>query len=232
MNQFFLRFRTRAFSVAFISFGLAAVAPRGIQGFAGFIQAPPGLAVVALALVAIGQSVEETGTIKRIRLGILLRLLAAPILVAACAWALVLDSPSPSIVTMALVLGGIGALGFGIAFQHDWATYADIRHAQSVKLEEVSNAGIELETRQGRRTIALTDLLAVRAVADFNGRAIVFLVNSEARNRSELDGVPWAGATPEGDAFVLTEHQAGMDAEELVKQVVVAISKVKRESET
>jgi len=218
--------------VALISFGLAAVAPPGIKGFAGFIQAPPGLAVVALALVAIGQSVEETGTIKRIRLGILLRLLAAPILVAACAWAMMLGSPMESLAMMASVLGGIGAIGFGIALQHDWATYSDVRHGQAVKLVDVSASGLELETPRGRAVIALADILVVRATVNLDGRAIIFLVNMEARKRSDLAGVPWAGATPEGDAFVLTEHQAGMDAEELVKQVVVAISKVKRESES
>jgi hypothetical protein len=152
--------------------------------------------------------------------------------VIACAWAFTLGSPLPSLTTMGFVLGGIGAIGFGIALQHDWGLYADVRYGQSVKLVDISEAGLELETPKGRAKIALADILEVRATANLDGRAIIFLVNAKARKRSDLAGVPWAGATPEGDAFVLTEHQAGMDAEELVKQVVVAISKVKRESES
>jgi hypothetical protein len=230
VNRFFLGFRVRAFSVALISFALAAVAPPGIKGFAGFIQAPPGLAVVALALVAIGLSVEETGTIKRIRVGIALRLLAAPILVAACAWAMVLGSPTPGLATMGVVLGAIGAVGFGIALQYDWAAYADVRHGQSVKLVHLSKAGIDLETTEGRATIALSDLLGVRAVAGLDGRAVVFLVKEEARDRSDLAAVPWVGATPDGDAFVLTEHQAGMDAEQLTGRIIVMVSALQQES--
>lgn len=190
----------------------------------GFLQAPPGLALIALVLVAVGQSVEETGTMKRIRFGIALRLVAAPVLVIACAWAAMLGSPMPSLATMAFVLGGLGAIGFGLALQHDWATYADVRYGQPVKVLDVSKAGIEIETQQGRVTMALTDILAVRAAANLDGRAVIFLVDAAARKRETLAALPWIGATAEGDAFVLTEHQAGMDVEVLVKRVVDSVS--------
>lgn len=227
MNRWFLGFRARAFSVALICFGLAAVAPRGIQGFIGFLQAPPGLALIALVLVAVGQSVEETGTMKRIRFGIVLRLVAAPVLVIACAWAAMLGSPMTSLTTMAFVLGGIGAIGFGLALQHDWATYADVRYGQPVKVLDISKAGIEIETQQGRVIVALTDILAVRAAANLDGRAVIFLVDAAARKRETLAALPWIGATAEGDAFVLTEHQAGMDVEVLVQRVLTSVSMVR-----
>lgn len=227
MNRWFLGFRARAFSVALICFGLAAVAPRGIQGFIGFLQAPPGLALVALVLVALGQSIEETGTIKRIRFGIAMRLLAAPALVIACAWAAILGAPMPSLAMMALVLGGMGAIGFGLALQHDWATYADVRHGQPVKLQEISKAGIEIETADGRAVVVLTDILAVRAAANLDGRAVIFLVKPEARTSKNLARLPWMGATPDGDTFVLTEHQAGIDVEVLVKRVLDAVSSLR-----
>jgi hypothetical protein len=227
VNRWFLGFRARAFSVALICFGLAAVAPRGIQGFIGFLQAPPGLALIALVLVAVGQSVEETGTMKRIRFGIALRLVAAPVLVIACAWAAMLGSPMTSLTTMAFVLGGIGAIGFGLALQHDWATYADVRYGQPVKVLDISKAGIEIETQQGRVIVALTDILAVRAAANLDGRAVIFLVDAAARKRETLAALPWIGATAEGDAFVLTEHQAGMDVEVLVQRVLTSVSMVR-----
>jgi hypothetical protein len=169
--------------------------------------------------VAIGVSVEESGTIRRIRLGIGLRILAVPILVAAVFWAMMLGSPLPSLAVMGFVLGGVGAIGVGLALQHDWATYADVRHGQSVRLVEVSRSGIEIESNGVRATVAIGDILAARAVANLDGRAVIFLVNEDARQRKELDILPWIGATRNADAFVLTEHQAGMDAEQLAGQV-------------
>lgn len=207
--------------MALIAFGLAVVAPPGIKGFLGFIQAPPGLAVVGLALMAIGVSIEELGTIRRIRLGIAMRLLAVPVLIAAVIWAMLLGSPMPSLAMMGFVLGGIGAIGVAITLQYDWAVYEDVRHGQPVRLAELSNQGLEIESDRGRSTVALADILAVRGVQNLDGRAVVFLVNEQARKRKDLDAVPWIGATPEGDAFVLTEHQAGMDVEQLVAGVVM-----------
>lgn len=193
------------------------------------MQAPPGLAVIALVLVAVGQSIEELGTIRKIRIGIALRLASAPVLVIACTWAMMLGSPMPSLVTMAVVLGGIGAVGYGLALQHDWATYGDVRYGQPVKLLDVSSTGLELETPQGRATIAIADILVVRAAANLDGRAVIFLVNPDVRNRNDLAGVPWVGATPEGDAFALTEHQVGMDVEVLVQRVLQAVSRLRQE---
>jgi hypothetical protein len=220
VNRFFLGFRARAFSVALICFGLAVVAPPGLKGFVGFLQAPPGLAVVALALVAIGVSVEETGTLRRIRLGIGLRIVAVPILVAAVVWAMLLGSPLASLATMGLVLGGVGAIGVGMALQYDWHAHADVRYGQPVRLVELSKAGLEIEANGQRCCVAIGDILAVRAVGNLDGRAVIFLVNENARKRKDLEVLPWIGATPEGDAFALTEHQAGMDAEQLVALVL------------
>lgn len=219
-TRFFLGFRARAFSVALICFGLATIAPPGLKGFVEFIQAPPGLAVIALILVALGFSIEESGTIRRIRLGIGLRLLASPILVVAVLWAMLLGSPLPGLAVMGFVLIGIGAIGVGLALQHDWATYADVRHGQSVHLEELSPSGLEIESNGVRTTVAIGDILAARAVGNLDGRAVIFLVKETARKLKDMDGLPWIGATPEGDAFVLTEHQAGMDAEELVARMI------------
>jgi len=230
VTRFFLGFRARALSVAFICFGLAAVAPPGIKGFVGFLQAPPGVAVVALVLVALGSSVEESGTIRRIRLGIGMRLLAVPILVAAAVWAMLLGSPLPSLAVMGLVLGAMGAIGVGIAFQHDWATYADVRHGQPVKLVELSSSGLEIETNGVRTSVAIADILAARAVENLDGRAVIFLVNEEARRRKDMDALPWIGATVEGDAFVLTEHQAGMDAQQIIARMVTMMPGGRRES--
>ncbi len=206
--------------MALICFGLAAVAPPGLKGFVGFLQAPPGLSVVALSLVAIGVSVEETGTIRRIRWGIGLRILAVPILVAAAIWAMLLGSPLPSLAAMGFILGGVGAIGVGLALQHDWATYTDVRHGQPVRLVDLSRSGLEIESNGVRTTVAMGDILVARAVANLDGRAVMFLINDDARKRKPMDALPWIGATPEGDAFVLTEHQAGMDAEQLVARMI------------
>jgi hypothetical protein len=209
--------------MAFVCFGLAAVAPAGLKGFLAFMQAPPGLAVVALALVAIGCSVEETGTLARIRFGIGLRLLAVAALAVAVIWALILGAPMPSLAYVGFALGGMGAIGVGIALQHDLAAYADVRHGQPVKLLEVSQTGLDIEANGMRVTVAAADILRASVVGNLDGRAVVFLVNENARKRRDMDALPWIGATIEGDAFFLTEHQAGIDAEQLVGQVLEMI---------
>ncbi|MBK9258408.1 MAG: hypothetical protein IPM54_01065 [Polyangiaceae bacterium] len=218
----FLGFRARAFSMALVCFGLAAAAPRGLKGFVEFLKAPPGLAVVALGLMAIGVSVEESGTIKRIRFGIGLRILATAVLVAAVIWGLLLGAPLPSLSYMGFALGGVGAIGVAIALQHDLAKYADVRHGEPVKLLELSGAGLDIEANGERVTVAVADILAASAVANLDGRAVIFLVSEAARRRRDMHALPWIGATVDGDAFVLTEHQAGMDADELVRRVVEA----------
>lgn len=219
MIPFFLGFRARAMSMALVCFGLAVVAPSGLKGFVAFLQAPPGLSVVALALMALGLSVEEAGTMRRIRLGIAMRLLSVPILLAAVIWAMMLGSPLPSLATMGFVLGGLGGVGVVIALQHDWATYADVRHGQPVQLLDISPAGLEIATRGMRTSVPLEALIAVRAVANLDGRAVIFLVHEEARRQKDMDALPWIGATPEGDAFLLTEHQAGMDVEHVIAKL-------------
>lgn len=219
MNGFLLGFRGRALSMGLVCFGLAAAAPSGLKGFASFFQAPPGVAVVALALVAIGCSVEETGTIRRIRFGIALRLAAAAVLTIAVVWGVLLGAPLPNLATMGIVLGAVGGTGVVIGLQHDVATYSDVRHGQTVKLMGVSRAGLELEVKGERVTVAAQSFLGATVASNLDGRAVLFLVKADARSREGLEALPWVGATREGDAFVLTEHQASMDAEELAGRV-------------
>ena len=216
--------------MAFVSFAVAAVAPRGMKGFVAFMQAPPGLAVVALALVALGLSVEETGTIRRIRLGIAMRLVAVAMLVLSVLWACWLGSPLPSLAITAFIIGGMGAIGVIPAFLHDWSTFADVRHGQPIKLLELSRSGVEIETNGVRTTVAITDILAVRAVENMDGRGVIFLVKAKEERRTDMEDFPWAAATPEGDAFVLTEHQAGMDAYQIIARIVTMTAGGRQES--
>lgn len=217
-------------SMAFVAFGLAAVAPSGIKGFVGFLQAPPGLAVVALALMAIGLSVEETGTIRRIRLGVGMRLVAVPILVVAAFWAMTLGAPMPSLATMGLVFAGAGFVGVLIALQHDWGVYGDVRYGQPVRFVELTQSGVVIEAKGEQATVRMADILALRGAQNLDGRAIVFLVNEKTRERKNMELVPWVGATPEGDAFVLTEHQLGMDVELFMTQMAAMVAEKKPES--
>lgn len=210
--------------MAFVCFGLAVVAPSGIKGFAGFMQSPPGLGVVALALMAIGFSVEETGTIRRIRRGIAMRLAAVAVLVGAVTWAMLLGSPMPSLAMMGWVLGGAGFVGVAMALQHDLAAYADVRHGQPVRLAELSASGVVIEAKGELATIPMADILALRGAENLDGRAVIFLVKEKTRKRKNMDIVPWIGATPEGDAFVLTEHQLGRDVEVIVAQMVTMLA--------
>ncbi len=207
-------------SMALVAFGLAAVAPRGTAEFAELFQAPPGLALAALVLMAIGHSVEERGTIRRIRLGVGLRLVAVAVLGVAVIWAMMLGAPMPSLVTVGLIMGVPGFVGVAIALQHDWGVYGDVRYGQSIRLVELSRSGMVIESKGAQATLAIADILAVRAVQDLEGRAVVFLVKEDVRKRHAVEMFPWVGATPQGDTFVLTEHQLGKDVEEMMTEVL------------
>jgi hypothetical protein len=218
--KFFLGFHGRSLSAAFACFGLAAMAPSGLKGFSAFLTSPPGGGVIALALITVGSSVEETGTIRRIRIGTGLRLAAAAVLVVAAIWAAVLGAPTPGLGRFGWFLFALGAVGVGIALAHDAGAFMDPRYGQAVRLEKVSADGLEFSAGGEQVILNPWDVLGVSAAGDTMGRAVVILTKERGRLRGNTSALPWIGSTRDGDAFMVTEHQAGMDVEVLVRKIL------------
>src|SRR5262245_55403780 len=87
--------RARAMGYAFVGFGAATLAPGGLKekGVAGFLTDPAGVTLGALVLVMLGLSVEEMGTMPRIRAGLAIRLAGAAVAAAAVVWIVARGTP-------------------------------------------------------------------------------------------------------------------------------------------
>lgn len=217
-GPFLLGSRARAMGYALSALGLVALAPVGSRPreFTSFLTEPGGVMMGAMALVMLGLSVEETGTLARIRAGIALRLAAAAAFVAIAAWAAARGTAGPSASTLGWTLTALGGalVGYGALF--DVAAYRDPRHGQPIQLEKVSPEGLIL-TAQGRRVrIPLADVTGVAVTPSGLGKAVVIAVRRDAGVRRDDDALPWIMAGIDADQLVLTEHQAGLDAAALV----------------
>ncbi|TKD05331.1 hypothetical protein [Polyangium fumosum] len=222
MRRFFLITQGRALSYAFSSFGLASMAFSAVKGgFWSFLLSPPGLPVAGLALVMLGLSIEETGTVRRIRLGAGLRVFAFVLLLVAGVWAIAEGALGSELVVLGTLLFGFGVAGATTGFVHDKGIVADVRHGQAIRLETISAQFVSLWVR-GRDVKVPTSILRGVALArDLDGRGVFVLV----RSRDGVvggDELPWIATTREGETFFLTEHEAGLDAEVLATRLTEA----------
>ncbi len=224
MRRYFLVTQMRACSMAFACFGLAAVGPPAFRGgFGAFLLSPPGLAVVALGLVMLGLSIEETGTVRRIRLGVAIRLLSFGLVFAAGAWAVAAGALGSELAIFGSVLFGLGVAGAAVAFLHDKSVFVDIRHGQALRLEKITANFVSLHARGGEViTIPTSSLRGVALARDIDGRGVFVLVRSRDDVVGQAEALPWVGATREGDTLILTEHEAGLDAEVLASRLTEA----------
>ncbi|MRG95693.1 hypothetical protein [Polyangium spumosum] len=220
MRRILLSTQGRAFSIAFSSFGLAMLAPPAFRGgFVPFLLSPPGLVVVAIGLVMLGLSVEESGTVRRIRIGVALRLFAFVLVAAAGAWAFASGALESPLAISGFLLHGVGLAGAAVAFVFDRRVFADVRHGQAVRLENISVDFLSLRARGRDVTIPTSSLRGVALARDLDGRGVLVLV----RSRDDVVGggelLPWIATTREGETFLLTEHEAGLDAEVLATRL-------------
>ena len=220
MRRFLLVTQGRALAIAFSSFGLAAVGPTAFKGgFLQFMLSPPGLPVVALALVMLGLSVEETGTVRRIRLGVAIRLFAFGLLLVAAVWSIAEGALGSELAVLGFVLFGLGLAGAAVGFAFDKAVFVDIRHGQALQLENISADFVSL-CAQGRDvTIPTSSLRGVALARDLDGRGVLVLVRSRDDVVGGAELLPWVATTREGETLILTEHEAGLDAEVLATRL-------------
>lgn len=220
MRRFLLGTQGRAFAIAFSSFGLAVLASSAFRGgFLPFLLSPPGLCVVALGLVMLGLSVEETGTVRRIRLGVAIRLLAFVLVIVAGVWAIFDGALGAMFAVFGFSLFGIGVAGAAVGFLFDKGVFADVRHGQAVRLENISANFVSLRVRGRDVTIPTASLRGVALARDLDGRGVFVLVRSRDDVVGGAELLPWVATTREGETLILTEHEAGLDAEVLATRL-------------
>jgi hypothetical protein len=220
-GSFLLGMRARAMAYAFPAFGMAAMGPHGPRpgGFVDFMQEPPGAVIVCLGLCALGLSVEELGTVARIRAGIAMRLAAAAGLVLSIGWFALRGAahPSLSILGWALILPGVGAAAYGALF--DLAAYRDPRHGQPLRLEKLSAEGLLITAGDRPVRIPAADITSVTVAESLAGKGVLIGVRAGAAVRQDGVPLPWVMTGVDEDRFALTEHQAGLDAATLVQRI-------------
>lgn len=222
MSRFFLSTRVRAFSFAFTSFGLATVMPPGIKGFWPFMLSPAGVTIGALGLVMLGVTLEESGTVARIRIGIGARLVAFGLVLFAGVWGFFLNEPLASLFTFGVVLYGLGAAGAAVSFRHDLRVFDDVRHGQAIRLEKITPEAVSFVVSGVTTSIPTGLVRAVSVAKGLGGRGVFVLVAGREKIVGAANQLPWISASREGDTFVLTEHEAGLDAEVIATRLLEA----------
>jgi len=198
------------------------VAPEGLSGFGAFLRSPPGLGVVSVACIVLGISVEETGTLRRIRVGIGLRLSTAAVLGAAALWAAALGAPNASLARLGWTMFALGAAGAAVALRHDLASFADPRHGEAIQLLSISADALSLRVNGSPVTIPTSVVLGAALATSSDGRGVFITVGGRDKVIGPSGGLPWVASTKDGDTLVLTEHQAALDAEVLMGKVLEA----------
>lgn len=217
----FLGFRARIFCAALPVFAFAVLAPPGLKGIDAFLSSPLGPGVLALAAVALGMSVEELGSIARIRQGIGIRLGVPFFLGAGALWAFILGAPNASLALFGWILFSIGFIPCLFIFRHDLALFKDPRHGQPIALMEIGDKYIRIRAQNDENAIRIPirKIIAVVPVAGLNGRGAVITLKQKESLKGPVNELPWVEAGVREDSFVLTEHQLAMNAESFASKV-------------
>ncbi|WP_437943123.1 hypothetical protein WMF27_27505 [Sorangium sp. So ce281] len=217
-------FQARAMCIGLCCAALACMAPPGLKGVLPFLASPAGLGVAALALMALGTSIEDLGRIRRIRVGVGLCIVAAALVAAGALWGAALPALKPSLAWFAWPLYGAGAIGVALALRRDIAVFRDPRHGQSVRLESISADAVRLTANGAPVTVPAAQIRGVSLCAGLEGRGVFVLVGSRDKVIGDARALPWVAAHRDGDTFLLTEHQAALDAEVLAVRLHEAAS--------
>jgi hypothetical protein len=222
--SFLIGFRARALAFALPAIGFSLTSPSGAvknNGW-GFLQSPAGLAVVALALMAVGHSVEETGGRARILLGIRLRVVAAALILPAALWAYLLGAPDGSLGFWGAAFTLAGGSLIAVAVRHDLGVHGDLRFGQALHLVSVSPDAIRLRAHGKPIAIPSSEIEAAAVGKTLEGRLILLEVRDRGRIVGDAGALPWIVAGRRGDTFALSEYQAGLDAEAAATQILAA----------
>jgi hypothetical protein len=221
---FLLRERPRSMAAVLACLGLATMAPHGLHEVPGFLLSPAGVGIVALGLILIGVSVEESGTIRRIRLGIGIRLVAPLALALAATWALVGTAGGASSQTFGWFLFALGAAGVLATVRHDLSTFRDPGHGQRIRLEGLSPTALQICVDGDLITIPSSVLVGVQIAAGTTGRGIFIAVSSREPITGPSEQLPWSVGTRDLDMFLMDEYQAGIDVDVFAAKIATMAS--------
>jgi len=209
---FLLGFRGRFIAYAIAGVGLILDGPRLEGGFVAFLSSPAGVAFVGGIVAIVGLSVEESGTLARIRFGIAARVLAPVFIVIAVALA-VSEHHTPGVVFV------LGTILVAAGFVHDVAVLRDLRHGQRVWLEAIRDGQLVVSIAGATVLIPLDVIAGAQVAVGDAGRGVFLHVTSRARIQGDVDNLPWVSASLAHDTLVLSEHQCNMDARAVVSRV-------------
>jgi hypothetical protein len=203
------------------AFGVAALMPNGGRSAIGFALSPAGLAVAGIAVALAGEGIEESGTARRIRLGLGLRLLGAAML---------------AVAAIAVGLGGVGqgAGGFGAILvmlglggtlffaTRDLKVLGDLRAGQRLSLRKVGESSLDLEAAGVAVRLPLAAIAGVALGATTTTRGLMIAVEADARIEGPASELPWTEERVRSRTFFLDEYQLGGDALELAQRIAEA----------
>lgn len=217
-------FQARTLFIGLACAALACMTPPGLKGVLPFLASPAGPGVAALALVAVGTSVEDLGTIRRIRIGVGLCIGAAALVAAGGLWGAALAALGGPIAWPVWLPYGAGAAGVALALRRDIGVLRDPRHGQSVRLEAISADAVRLTVNGAPVTIPAALIRGVSLATDLDGRGVFVRLASRDKVIGDTRALPWVAAHRDGDTLLLTEHQAALDAELLAVRLLEAAS--------
>jgi hypothetical protein len=216
-----LGFRARAMSFGLMAAGFAVLLPRRATGALDFATTPAALPLFGLGLVTLGSFIEETGTLRRIRAGLAVRLAGAACAFVSVPWAGLADR---STLPWGWALVAIGGALVALAAQVDLRHFRDTRAGQSLRLESLDDAAMTLTAGGQTVRIPLDAITAVALGRHMEGRGVHVVVGRRDRIQGDVEHVPFTAATRIGDELFLTEHQCNRDAEELVAHLTRALA--------
>ncbi len=214
---------TRARLAGYIAsaIGVAALTPHARPGFAAFALSPGGLAVVAIALSLGGDGIEEMGTLRRIRAGLVLRLVAAVLVVQAVGWRFA-DGLGEGAVAFGEALIAAGLVGVAFFAYRDARVLGDLRHGQRISLRRIGERDLEIAIGGAAITVPLVAVGRVAPARATNGRGLLLAVDTDARTEGPVAELPWVEERLRSRTLFLDEHQLGGDARDVARRIADA----------
>jgi hypothetical protein len=210
-----LGLRARVFTYAAAGVSLIFGVPQFQGKLVEFLLTPPGLSVIAVGLIALGISIEQSGTLARARVGIGVRLAAPALLAAAAVRAAAIGSTH---------VGGWTAFAafsapIALVTAYDARLFGDLRHGQATRLETIARGALEI-TAEGEPILVPIDAIVGVTVGESSvGRAVLVHVAQKNLIHGDASRLPWIGATADRDIFALTEHQCNRDARAVMGEI-------------
>jgi hypothetical protein len=201
--------------------GVACLMPLEHPSPLAFAFSPAGLAIAAVLATLAGESVEESGTARRIRAGLVIRLIGTALVAGAIGW-VVLIGVGVGAVGLGATLAGLGFAG-SIAFSvRDGRVLQDLRFGQRISLRAITAKRLELDAAGSAIGIPLASVLGVAIAKTATRRGLMIAIEADAKIDGPARDLPWVEERVRSRKLFLDEYQLGDDADAAAKRVARA----------